>query len=87
MNGRRSRRSTTERGYGWQYQQARERLLRNNPRCHWCGAPATTADHVPPMAVAGPHLNLVPACGPCNYGRRNGFGGGRDTPPRRSRVW
>lgn len=57
--------------YGWEYQKARKRLLASNPMCHWgCGRPATTADHVPPVAEVGPHLNLVPACGKCNFGHR-----------------
>lgn len=64
--------TTTERGYGWRYQKARRALLASNPMCHWCKVkPATTADHEPPMhVVGGPHLMLVPSCGPCNYGRR-----------------
>jgi len=67
---------TTERGYGWSYQLARARLLAGHPPCHWCAlkgivTAATTADHEPPISVVGhPHLSLVPACGPCNYGRR-----------------
>ncbi len=65
--------STTDRGYGWAYQQARDALLASNPKCHWCPAPATTADHEPPIHVVGhAHLNLVPSCGPCNYSRQAG---------------
>lgn len=61
---------TAARGYGAAYRRARNRLLADNPPCHWCGKPATTADHEPPMEVCGyPHLNLVPACEPCNYSR------------------
>jgi hypothetical protein len=55
--------------YGEAYQLARKRLLATNPPCAWCGAPATTADHDPPIAEAGYHLNLVPACVRCNCGR------------------
>lgn len=63
--------SATQRGYGWAYQKARARLLASNPPCHWCGAPATTADHLPPIEEVGhPHLSLVPACGPCNFGHK-----------------
>lgn len=62
----------TERGYGLAYQKARAYLLMGNPSCYWCGAPATTADHEPPLAEVGrPHLNLVPACKKCNFGRGN----------------
>ena len=58
--------------YGRRYKEARARLLASNPPCHWCGAPATTADHEPPISVyGGPHLNLVPACQKCNLGRRS----------------
>lgn len=55
--------------YGTAYRKARTALLASNPRCHWCGEPATTADHEPPIEVAGLHMNLVPACAPCNFGR------------------
>jgi len=62
--------SSTRRGYGRPYQRARAAILEGNPPCHWCGDPATTADHEPPLAETGtPHLNLVPACRKCNYGR------------------
>lgn len=58
--------------YGAVYRRARAALLAGNPPCHWCGKPATTADHEPPVSVAGAgHLLLVPACAPCNYGRRS----------------
>lgn len=59
---------TTAEGYGWPYQQARARLLAGSPACHWCGQPATTADHWPPKSAGGSWLSLVPACGPCNFG-------------------
>ena len=58
------------RGYSRAYELARTKLLAGNPPCAWCGAPATTADHDPPLAEVGhPHLNLVPACRRCNFGR------------------
>lgn len=79
--------NTTARGYGRAYQLARKRLLADNPPCHWCGAPATTADHEPPVAIAGPHLNLVPACGPCNFGRNNNLRWERRRAISASRVW
>src|SRR5207244_2359020 len=67
-----TKRPRAERGYGLAYQKAREAVLAGQPPCHWCGAwPATTADHVPSIAEVGrPHLQLVPACAPCNFGRR-----------------
>lgn len=43
--------------------------------CHYCGAPATTRDHIVPrfllprLDVASwfRQLNIVPACSPCNH--------------------
>ena len=80
---------TSERGYGSAYRRARARLLEGNPPCHWqgpnCTGVATTADHEPPMEVCGyRHLNLVPACGPCNFGRKQNPLPRRTTP---SRSW
>jgi hypothetical protein len=80
--------SKKQRGYGIAYEHARAALLANHPPCHWCAlrgktVRATTADHVPSIKEAGgPHLNLVPACGPCNFGRSNS-----KAPPAPSRVW
>lgn len=37
--------------------------------CHYCGAPATTVDHIIPQALGGPvraGWNRVPACRSCN---------------------
>ena len=71
MNRRRGTR--TERGYGTEYKRRRAALLADNPDCHWCGQPATTADHWPPLAYlreAGLDDDagmLVPACAHCNY--------------------
>lgn len=53
----------------------RLRLLRKNPRCHWCFAPldvnTSTLDHRIPLARGGSNLldNLVLACRPCNQRR------------------
>jgi 5-methylcytosine-specific restriction endonuclease McrA len=80
--------SKNQRGYDVAYQHARAALLANHPACYWCArrgktVPATTADHVPSIKEVGhPHLNLVPACGPCNFGRSNS-----KAPPPPSRVW
>lgn len=58
--------------YGEAYRRERKRILAGSPMCVWCGERvATTADHEPPLYLAGPHLNLVPACAPCNYSRNN----------------
>ncbi len=90
--------SSTRRGYGAAYRRARAAilgpsgggLLPFDPPCHWkgpnCAGIAMTADHEPPMeAVGRPHLNLVPSCAPCNYGRRHRL----DKPPSPgpSREW
>jgi 5-methylcytosine-specific restriction endonuclease McrA len=36
--------------------------------CHYCPAPATTRDHIVPLAWGGPNAadNIVPSCEPCN---------------------
>lgn len=82
--------TTTARGYGASYQRARAALLASRPRCHWCGATATTADHEPPLHTVGNPLawrgRLLPACGPCNFGRRVGLPR-RVQRPTRSRKW
>ena len=47
------------------------RKVRSSGPCVYCGGPATTADHVRPLPRGGheAEYNLVPACGPCNYGK------------------
>lgn len=37
-------------------------------RCHYCGTPAASRDHIVPDSAGGSRLwwNLVPACKPCN---------------------
>lgn len=64
---------TTKPQYGKRYQAKRRRLLEADPWCRYCGAPATIADHVPPLALhQGPHSDdgdccvLVPSCKPCS---------------------
>lgn len=58
-----------QRGYDAEYERIRKTLL-GRP-CHWCGAPATTADHLIPISKGGGNQHLVPSCAPCNYGRGN----------------
>lgn len=71
-----ARRAARGNRYGHHYRVARAKLLANNPPCHWCGAPATTADHLTPASQGGEvDGNLVPACAHCNYSR-----GARPTP-------
>jgi len=45
-------------------------VLASGP-CVYCGAPATTVDHVVPLARGGheAEYNLVPACGTCNFSK------------------
>ena len=42
-------------------------ILKSGP-CVYCGAPATTVDHITPLSRGGheAEYNLVPACNPCN---------------------
>ncbi len=66
-----ARRGTRQqRGYDADYQRARADLLATRSPCYWCGQPATTADHDPPLAVPAERRVLRPACTTCNYGHR-----------------
>jgi 5-methylcytosine-specific restriction endonuclease McrA len=71
---------STARGYDRQWRKVREYvLIRDGHVCHWCGAPANTADHVVPLIDGGARLdpaNVVAACRSCN--------GARTANPRRS---
>ena len=51
-----------------EYQRNRRTLLADNPRCAYCPAPATTADHIVELDRGGDHSleNLRPACHRCN---------------------
>lgn len=60
-------------GGGAAWQRRRQEILeRDHYVCHWCGAAATTVDHVWPRSAGGDDSdsNLVAACAPCNTGRR-----------------
>lgn len=48
-------------------------LARDRHRCAYCGARATTVDHVLPASRGGAWswLNTVAACGPCNSRKSN----------------
>jgi 5-methylcytosine-specific restriction endonuclease McrA len=49
-------------------------VLKRNGRCHYCGAPAVTADHALAVSNGGAHhdlANLLPSCGPCNAAKGN----------------
>ncbi len=45
--------------------------VRGSGPCVYCGAAATTVDHVRPLVQGGweHESNLVPACGPCNFSK------------------
>ena len=60
-----------QRGYTYEYQQARRQVLTPDATCHWCGARATVTDHLLPLSAGGTNdiTNLVPACTPCNSRR------------------
>lgn len=70
-NGPRCPAHTAPNPYGQPYRKRRAQLLESNPRCHWCGQPATTADHLHAVIDGGADGPLVPSCAPCNYSRNN----------------
>jgi len=51
---------------------AYQRVIASGP-CVYCGAPATSADHIRPLSRGGheAEYNLVPACGSCNSSKRD----------------
>ena len=57
--------SSTQRGYGYQWQQFRKDYIRRHPCCCRCGKPTTDVDHVLPRAKGGTddERNLQPLCG------------------------
>lgn len=70
--------SPAERGYNAEYRANRQKVLAASLMCYWCGAVATTADHVVALANGGSNdlHNLVSSCAPCNSSR-----GGRTRRP------
>lgn len=56
--------NSTERGYGYGWQQRRAAFLKANPWCVVCGEKATDADHIVPKAMGGTDddSNLQPMC-------------------------
>ncbi|WP_194922942.1 HNH endonuclease [Catenulispora pinisilvae] len=62
-------------------------LDRDGWRCHWCGAVATTVDHVVPRAAGGDDSpgNLVASCSRCNCSRGARMGRSSEGGP--SRGW
>ena len=70
-----------------QYIAARRQLLAHNPLCHWCGQPATEADHLIEHDAGGSDTidNLVPACKPCNSRRGQKYKETRDAQRQKNR--
>jgi hypothetical protein len=62
--------SAANRGYDGAWRKVRLVVLeRDGHRCAWCARPATTVDHVRPLAEGGARLdpgNLVACCVRCN---------------------
>jgi len=68
--------TTTERGYGWQWQKRRLAVLRAEPLCRPCRAkgkvtPAAQVDHIKPKAQGGADDadNLQPICAECHVAK------------------
>jgi len=49
-------------------------IIKSGP-CVYCGAPATTVDHIRPLSRGGCEVpeNLVPACQSCNFSKNDGL--------------
>ena len=60
------------RGRAWRKTRA-QILSRDNNECQYCGAVATTVDHVIPVAKGGTDesSNLAAACSRCNYSKHD----------------
>lgn len=57
---------------GWAWAKTRTAILiRDGYRCRTCGAPATTVDHVTPVARGGSDdpANLAAICAPCHHAK------------------
>lgn len=61
-------RTAHQRGYGRRWQALRARILRAEPLCRTCGAPATDVDHITPRHLGGTDdpTNLAPLCRTCH---------------------
>lgn len=75
LNADRRRGTAVERGYGYQWQLASKRFLRENPLCRSCEAkrrikPATITDHIVPhrgdQSLFWDPSNWQPLCKPCH---------------------
>jgi len=59
-----------------EYRRNRAIILAGHPTCHWCGSPATEADHLIEYDLTQDDSleNLVPACRACNASRGATYG-------------
>ena len=62
------------------YKKNKRILLAENPFCHWCGMPASEADHLIEVDRGGDNSleNMVSACRKCNAVRGNKYRAARD---------
>lgn len=78
---RKDARTTTQRGYGWRWQQARSAYLAVNTLCRMCATmtpprltPATVVDHVikheGDVTLFWDPTNWQPLCKPCHDSRK-----------------
>lgn len=80
--------TSTERGYGWRWQQIRAMILRRDPVCTICQArPAVEVDHIVAKAFGGgdEDTNLRGVCRGCHKAKTawdsaSGKGAARPTP-------
>lgn len=78
--------SSAARGYGAPHRRARLIVLaRDAYRCHWCGGPATEADHLGEK-LPDP-AGMVASCKPCNAERGARKGTALNRRPSPSRRW
>ena len=60
--------SAAAQGYGARWRKLREQVLREEPYCRLCGAPASEVDHIVPRRRGGTDArsNLQPLCKSCH---------------------
>lgn len=60
--------SPSKRGYDYFWKKIRLAVLREEPLCRACQAPATCVDHIQPLKQGGDHSrwNLQPLCASCH---------------------